>query len=265
MPTTGAIRPIPSFFVTEDIFNGALRRFTPDATALRTAETTGDYTNLLHSNPGGTASIDFLRIEPSAANPWKGKISWSNNLNAARSDAEYYYPFSEGIDVRDGILYVTAKAPKILLMIDLAKETYEIQSTVSGAFDGQPDQVQRIFESQDESLDDSILYFCEDGKGSNAGVHGRDAQANFYTILNAPGLPGESTGLAFSPDSKHMYVAFQDAGLVFDVTRTDGYPFGGMRLDIKYHSADDDDGGSGNFDLPESYANRTVGEETESP
>ena len=42
--------------------------------------------------------------------------------------------------------------------------------------------------------------------------------------------------LAFSPDNKHMYVSYQHDGLIYDIVREDGYPFGSMRLDIKYHA-----------------------------
>ena len=34
----------------------------------------------------------------------------------------------------------------------------------------------------------------------------------------------------------HMYVAFQDSGVLFDITRTDGYPFQGLSLEVNYHN-----------------------------
>ena len=43
--------------------------------------------------------------------------------------------------------------------------------------------------------------------------------------------------LAFSPDNKHMYLSYQSDGIIYDVTRMDGYPFGAHRLDIKYHAS----------------------------
>ena len=41
--------------------------------------------------------------------------------------------------------------------------------------------------------------------------------------------------LAFSPDAKHMYIAYQKNGKLFDIYRQDGRPFNGRRLDVKYH------------------------------
>lgn len=55
------------------------------------------------------------------------------------------------------------------------------------------------------------------------------------SFLNSPGL-GETTGLDFSPDMKRMYISFQRTGQIFEIKRLDGYPFGGTRLDIKYHN-----------------------------
>ena len=52
-----------------------------------------------------------------------------------------------------------------------------------------------------------------------------------------PGLDSETTGLAFSPDNTIMYVAYQGDGIIFEITRDEGYtPFGAHRLDIKYHA-----------------------------
>lgn len=86
----------------------------------------------------------------------------------------------------------------------------------------------------------SQQYFCEDG-GDECGVHGRDAQGNFFTILqDATGaFSGETTGLAFSPNGKFMYVSFQSPGIIFEIKRTDGLPFYGATLDIKYHNSGD--------------------------
>jgi secreted PhoX family phosphatase len=84
------------------------------------------------------------------------------------------------------------------------------------------------------------LYFCEDG-GDACGVHGRDASGRFFTIFqDATGLfSGETTGLAFSPNGKYMYVSFQSPGIIFEISRTDGLPFYGSTLDIKYHGTGD--------------------------
>ena len=108
-----------------------------------------------------------------------------------------------------------------------------MSSTVSGAFDNQPDQIAALVGHGD------LVYFCEDG-GDDTGVHARDGTGKFYSILDGyPAYPSETTGLAFSPDQKRMYFAFQDVGnsvgYVFEVTREDGYKFGGATLYIKYH------------------------------
>jgi hypothetical protein len=85
-------------------------------------------------------------------------------------------------------------------------------------------------------VDQDILYFCED-VGSFAGVHGRDANGKYYTIVQGElgALDGETSGLAFGPGNFVMYVSFQSAGKIFEIRRTDGRPFSGQRLDIKYH------------------------------
>jgi hypothetical protein len=225
----------PKFFATDGSSRGALRRLTPDTQALIAANSSGDYSQLLHTNPGGTARVEYLLLQPNADNPNTGTFSWTHKGNraAATIHAKTYYSYSEGLDIRNGMLYMTAKAPRVLMILDLVNETYERISTTSGAFNGQPDAIKRAL---GPGSDDSILYFCEEtGDSSDAGVHGRDVDGNFFSVLTSEELQGETGGLAFSPDNKHMYIAYQDEGLLFDIVRDDGYPFGGVTLDIKYH------------------------------
>lgn len=136
-------------------------------------------------------------------------------------------------------MYYTTKKDHFLFIINLSDGTFQRSSTTSGAFDSQPDQIASLLNQADGSVsieDNPVLYFCEDG-GDNCGVHGRDAQGRFLTILQDAGamFSGETSGLAWSPDGMFMYVAFQRPGHIFEIRRVDGKPFQGQRLDIKYH------------------------------
>ena len=85
-----------------------------------------------------------------------------------------------------------------------------------------------------ENNNHRVLYFTEEGSGHN-GIHGRYPNGRKLQILEAH-HGGETTGLAFSPNKKHMYFAVQTSGILFDIWREDGLPFDGATLDIKYHS-----------------------------
>jgi hypothetical protein len=150
------------------------------------------------------------------------------------------HPSAIFADIRKGILYMTCKADKQLYILDLDAQSYVVSSTVSGAFDGQPDQVARLLESDTTSgnaVENDILYFCED-TDTRSGVHGRDANGRYYSILQGElgAVDGETTGVAFAPGNKFMYVSFQKVGKIFEIRRTDGRSFNGQRLDIKYHN-----------------------------
>lgn len=208
----------PRFFVTEDAERGALRRFTTDD------PNWDDPWNILHSN----GIIDYLLLSPIVGERG-GTFSWTTNFQAGRANAQQYYQHTEGIDVSGNELFVVSKNQKELFILDLDAMTYEVQSTVSGVFDGMPDQMQRLVHEEYD-----LLYFCEEG-GRENGIHARDTNGWFFTILESAELNDETTGLDFSPDGKHMYVAFQENGLIFDITREDGLPFHGRTLDVKYH------------------------------
>lgn len=124
-----------------------------------------------------------------------------------------------------------------MYILDLDLGIYESHSTTSGLFNGQPDQIVRMFDDHMDDIDDTLVYFTEDG-GRLAGVHARNVDGQFFTIFESHQYTDETTGLSFSPDAKHMYVAYQDNGLLFDVTRTDGLPFYAKTLNVKYHNID---------------------------
>jgi hypothetical protein len=228
----------PRFFITVDETAGPLVRFTPDPDAVQDAVNTGVYTNLLHGN---TANVQFeyFKVTSIIDGSGEGTYVWTTSLDEGRASGAEYHVQGEGIDIRDGELFYTTKSSRYLFIINLDNGTFKRTSTDSGAFDHQPDQVARVLDFTDGTTD-GILYFCEDG-GDNSGVHGRDATGKFFTILQDAGgnFDGETTGLAFSPNGMFMYVAFQWPGHIFEIKRTDGLPFQGSKLDIKYHSSDD--------------------------
>ena len=259
------------FFVTEDLRDGALRRFSP-----RLWE---DGAPAIHS-PGGGGATHWLVLSdvslPDRDGIATARFAFTTDQAAARASQALHHPFTEGIDFRPhvcssngcfGELHFVSKLNKVLvtLFIDASHPDTglaHMSSTHSGAFANQPDQIAGLVGRDD------LLYFCEDG-GLDHGVHARDATGQLYTVLSGcdprdscveGDLVTETTGLAFSPDRQYMYVAFQGVekasvpkrrggdcdddwctepweipGVVFSVYREDGRPFGGATLDIKYH------------------------------
>jgi len=177
----------PTFFVTEDHAKGSLRRFTPDLASIKMR----DPWTMLHG--GGT--LEFLLLWPN-----KGTYEWTHNKARADRNAKNNYKSCEGIDVKGNRLYFVSKAQQELFVLDLDSNTYEVESTISGVFDGSPDQLVRLVGDRE------LLYYTEEG-GKSAGIHARDSQGRFFTILESPVYEEETTGLAFSPDHRHLYVA----------------------------------------------------------
>jgi hypothetical protein len=230
----------PKFYVTVDEVDGPLLRFTPAKAAVEYATKTGDYKSLLNTTGDGL-TYEYLVLDYDTSN--SGTFSWTTEMFWARKNADEQYSGLEGIDIRNGMLFMTAKADKKLFILDLDKLTFKETSTVSGAFNGQPDQVARMVGEDTNNL----VYFCEDGGPHACGVHARDGNGKYYTILqtdvdpNTNGgvdMSGETSGLAFSPGNMFMYVSFQTRGRIVEVRRADGLPFNGQRVDIKYHNED---------------------------
>lgn len=176
----------------------------------------------------GDGKMEYLLINPQSND--QGTYQWTTDLSAGKASAKAHFPNTEGIDFYENSLYVITKKLKLMYILNLDDDTYTVQSTRHGLFAGQPDQIVRLTDN-----DDSLFYFTEDG-GTDAGVHARNRLGQFFTILESSQYSDETTGLSFSPNGKHLYIAYQDDGLLFDVTRIDGLPFSGNTLNVKYHN-----------------------------
>ena len=195
----------PHFFITEDDKNGTVRRFVPDST-----DWSDPWDILL-----GAGTSWYLLLDPSTMT-----YTWTPDLQQARRNAGDNFPGSEGLDQFDDHLYFISKILKKLVILNLLNGTYSEHSTDIGRFDAQPDQIVRI------KLPDAsdTLFFTQDGDNMN-GIAARNSNGT-YTIVNTVGHDeDETTGLAFSPDGKHMLFAVQDAGILYDITRDDGLGF----------------------------------------
>jgi hypothetical protein len=247
----------PTFYVTVDTSDGPLVRFTPNPLKVSACipDANGKYRNvdcspMLYDKSNTTHTyyhyfrVLTLVVKDAAKGVFEGTYEWTTDLTRGKNSAATYHFNGEGIDIKDGKLYYTTKSSKYLFIINLDKDsggklTFQRSSTVSGAFDGQPDQVARVLDYATGATD-GILYFCEDGgTGDNHGVHGRDSNGLYFTIFkDDSSFTGETTGLAFSPNGIFMYVAFQGPGYIYEIKRTDGFPFQGTSLDILHHSDD---------------------------
>lgn len=255
----------PKFFATVDEGSGPLVRFTPDPVKVQPcvddySANGGVYSQascsgmLYDQNGGGDPSLGnhayhYFKVESAGVcddGILHGIYSWTDDIEEGRASANAYHVSGEGIDVKDGQLFYTTKSSKFLFIIDLDPDDqgflrFTRTSTKSGAFDGQPDQVARVLNFETGATD-GILYFCEDGgTGDKHGVHGRDSNGEYFTILEdaSDEFTGETTGLAFAPNGMFMYVSFQGPGLIYEITRDDGYPFYGAALEILHHMAPD--------------------------
>jgi hypothetical protein len=219
----------PRFFMTRDHDKvGDVRRWTPDSVDW------DDPWNILLGN----GTLDFLVVEPDPRTSEKGTFLWTTDWSVASENHKNNFPSTEGIDVVGDTLYFISKTLKSMFVLNLDDQTYHVVSTKSGLFQGQPDQLARLFDHSKAKTDaDSILYMTEDG-GEYAGVHGRTSSGGYLTILESHEYIDETSGLAFSPDSRHMYVAYQKNGMLFDVTRADGLPFNGIILSAKFHQVE---------------------------
>ena len=200
-----------NFYVTEDSSDGALRRYTPRRNVIKKAMKSKNYWQIL-TRKGG--DMKYLVLEPEST--ISGTFRWASDESEGRNSASKLYFNSEGIEYHNGLLFFIAKKNKILYTLNLSKGIYKSESTESGLFDGQPDQIKHI--RHVVGRDQEIMYFTEDFRSS--GIHAQDlTTGKFFTVVHSYTYTSETTGIAFSPDMRHFYFCFQSPGTCFDITR----------------------------------------------
>lgn len=220
----------PRFYTTHDWDYGPTTRFIPDAAATACYDSDNDYDKWCTLNSGSTDFILFHPTNPEDPAHLRGTFSYTTNFTLAMENSYDWAKACEGIECVNGICYMVCKREKYLFIMDMKAETFTRESTMTGAFEGQPDQIRVI-------LDDTegLLYFCEDGTNLG-GVHARTPGGKYLSIIDGPGYDTETTGLDFTEDGMTMIVSFQsDPGCIWQFWREDGHPFTGAVLDIKYH------------------------------
>ena len=120
--TSGADGGKHRAFYSEDLKTGPLRRFTPN--------NQNRVWEALHQD----GTTEYLILNPGAM-----IFTWSGSLDAGRANANANYQHVEGIDIRDGVLYMVSKNFKRLYVLNLATKKYVTSSTSSGSFSN-PDQ-----------------------------------------------------------------------------------------------------------------------------
>lgn len=160
--------------------------------------------------------IDYLVISGGS----KGTFSWTKDFDLARKKT-WEYPNAEGIVIANGLLRFVSKVKKRLFVLDLEKGEYFYESTRRDNFNDQPDQI--VFNRNNAD----IMIMCEEG-GYNAGLFGRkETNGKYFSFLKGVATwDGEETsGVSWSPDSKHLYFAYLERGILYDCTRDDGLTF----------------------------------------
>lgn len=205
----------------------------------------------------GNGTLDYLKLTPTGNGTEDGSFEWVSDVSVAKQNAYDYFPNGEGIDVRDDELFFISKTLKRMFILNLDSETYTVQATRQREACS---MVNRIKYSKllHRKRRCSILLktgATMQGKASMdfflhyischfltfycfplCSVHGRNNQGQYFTILESHTYSDETTGLAFSPDGKHLYIAYQANGLLFCVTREDGLGFNAQVLNVKYHN-----------------------------
>lgn len=217
----------PKFFFTEDARAGPVWRFTPNPSSVTT-----DPDEMWRMLQASGYDHEFLVLLPSSSRG--GNFLWTESESEGKESAFNHFQNVEGIDCLDGTLAFTSKRQNELFLLDLDSETYTVVDTTGGTFDGKTGDDVVYARNNDES---PVLYLTEDGNNHSAGIHARDSSGNFFPIMEALyyGVDDQTSGFALSPDNRHMYVALQNKGVVFDIWRKDGYAFDEPYLDIEYH------------------------------
>jgi len=195
----------PIFFVTEDRYNGALRR----------VQTTCRGWKALQIGGGCPSTTTYLRFLDNQS------FEWTTDIALGRQSASNNYPNTEGITYQNGKLSFISKVKYVMFTLDFTSMTWTKERTGGklmgeGSYRGQPDGVISGFNQR-------YMYFTEEDETGN-GVYARDESGTYYAVFEAISgqfVGDETVGLAISPDGQTLYVGYQEKGVLFALTRKD--------------------------------------------
>lgn len=202
----------PVYFVSEDSTTGALRRVQPG----------------VQSQGAGWDSLtqDGTMRQYLVLDPDTNTFSWTSDIDEGRASAAAHYPHSEGLSVQSGILHMTSKDLSTIFSLNLSTRVYTSHYTKDAILDGDG-----TFEEEGDQLtqiSDQTLYIGENG-GSSPGLYALDLHTDsFYAIFEGISdvYNGDDvTGIAFSPDWRRLYAAFENSGILLEFVREDGLTF----------------------------------------
>jgi hypothetical protein len=189
---------------TSQTYQGAIVRFSPDATALAclAAESDADKWCVLESG-----TVDYLKLTP-AATGTGGTFEWVADKSEANPEL---YAATEGAHVENGIFTFSTIVNRELVQLDLAAMTYTMSAV---PFWSEPDNLRVV---------DDVVYLCTDDDDNNGDALWRwdetGASRMFYEIGHS-----YPAGVDFAQDHKIMYVSMY-GHTTYQITRTDGLTF----------------------------------------
>jgi len=130
---------------TNDSRTGPLVRCTPDAEAVKCCQPASPSTDRWCCLHAASPTYEFLKLIPGSV-PGSGAHEWvSDELSTRNAPGSYLcYQQAEGISRIENRLCFVAKRNQELFVLDLDSNACEMSSTVSGAFNREPDQIQFI-------------------------------------------------------------------------------------------------------------------------
>ena len=133
-------------------------------------------------------------------------LAGQHDLKAAEDNAKEFYPNVEGIDSNDGNVYFVSKMLQRLVILNLAEQTY---SCVWQYNKWQLCRPTRSSWATHSRRSKSLVFVWR--RRRNIGCLWTSGHGRYFTVMEGQtdGRNDESTGLAWSPNAKHMLVTYQ--------------------------------------------------------
>ena len=201
-------------YLTEDVFNAAFYRFTPD-----------DYPDL----SSGTLEVAILDESMNVTWARVPDPTTAQTGTPTRQQVPESYKFAncEGIWYSRGVAYFTSKVDKKVWAYDIRAGKMDILFDRELALDSSLDAVDNVTVTP---TDDVLV--CEDGGNMEIGIITSDRQvAPLIRFEGSEHDNSELCGVAFSPDGKRLYVTSQRAngvGAIYEISGPFKQPKGGV-------------------------------------
>jgi hypothetical protein len=194
----------PEFFVIQNLENGVLTRFRPNKLGMKCYHSDDPWCTLKNG------SHDFLVLKDDYS------FYWTSDISVATMSGFDFFRNTTWMEVEGKKLYLFSNVLNQVVSLNFKNMSFKILHGI---------------QKLKPLVGNENFYFA---KGRDIYLRMMKEEKFLPLIYAENELLNETATILFSPNQEHMYLTYQENGVVYDVTRSDNQTFDGRAVGLNY-------------------------------